>query len=312
MWMLALAGPRPPFIFRVIDPGFSNCQESFLNRPLSRLMPKKSPRNLRLWVLFSLLVAVMQFSDPLGDVSVGLAVAFWLGRLGGVGLSLVLAEFLLTRYCGTRWNSPPWLKPAIIMIVVAAIPMTAVEVLLETWIPQLPEFDDSAFREMSPWLAALGEYLTVLSIVLPANVLLWVLIDRREASGTGLQNSPDRPAMVNPAFLARANGIGVQDIVALGAEEHYVRVWTRDRSELLYGRFSDAVSEMPESAGIQVHRSWWVAEGAVTNAVRGARRYRLELSNGSVVPVSDRYLMQVRKRGWLAKVRRASGSSSPK
>ena len=121
------------------------------------------------------------------------------------------------------------------------------------------------------------------------------------------------PAFPQPAFLAKTDGIALENVLALGAEEHYVRVLTSDRSELVYGRFRDVVAEMPEAAGLQVHRSWWVAEDAVVAARRGARRYELELLNGTTVPVSDRFTQRVRERGLLTRPRaRRDGDLSGK
>ena len=77
-------------------------------------MQGKFPRNLRVWVLFAILVLLMQFSDPLGEVALGDAVLFWSGRLIGVAAALLFAEWLLARFCAKRWNSPPWVKPAIL------------------------------------------------------------------------------------------------------------------------------------------------------------------------------------------------------
>ena len=178
-----------------------------------------------------------------------------------------------------------------------------VESGLELLIPQTAEYDDAALRAISPILAVLGEYATIVSLLVPLNLLLWVSIDLRENQRlpeTGDSAGDGQPAAA-PEFLAKTRGIEVGDIVALTAQEHYVRVCTRERSELVYHRFGDAVAEMPPEAGMQVHRSWWVALNAVAGARRAGRRYRLELDDGTVVPVSDRYLGLARKRGLLAR-----------
>ncbi len=48
-----------------------------------------------------------------------------------------------------------------------------------------------------------------------------------------------------------------------------------------------------------MHRSWWVAEGAVASAERGAGRLVLKLRNGVNVPVSKTFRDQVKSAGWL-------------
>ena len=46
--------------------------------------------------------------------------------------------------------------------------------------------------------------------------------------------------------------------------------------------------------GRQVHRSWWVAEGAVTSTERSGARTLLVLRNGLKVPVSKTFRDQAK------------------
>ena len=307
-----------------------------MNRPFPKPQFLSSPRNQRLLVLFGLLVLVMQFSDPLSNTSLTETLVFWGVRVTSVFASLIVADWLVERVLAERWSSPPWLKPAIVTMLVAAIPMTLAEYGLESLYPQGAAYDDSGLREFSPLLAGLGEYLTIVSIILPLNLLLWFVIDYRSRDDVdpeiaepsfsvktndvfgGETGEPSSQATTDgipglgteePAFLAKTNGIRLEDVISLGAEEHYVRVFTRDHSELVYARLGDAIAEMPETLGTQVHRSWWVADKAVVAARRGTRRYRLELVDGSTVPVSDRFAKAVRARGLL--VRRARKTPPP-
>jgi len=57
-------------------------------------------------------------------------------------------------------------------------------------------------------------------------------------------------------------------------------------------------AELGPKRGRQVHRSWWVAEGAVAETERGARPL-LVLRNGLKVPVSKSFRGQAKKMGWL-------------
>ena len=102
-----------------------------------------------------------------------------------------------------------------------------------------------------------------------------------------------------PEFLQRTSTPQAEEVLALQAEEHYVRIYTSDGSELVHCRFGDAVKQMPVELGLQVHRSWWVAESAVQSARRGSRRWRLHLLSDIDVPVSDSYVAAARERGWL-------------
>lgn len=89
-----------------------------------------------------------------------------------------------------------------------------------------------------------------------------------------------------------------RDLIALEAEDHYVRVHHAAGSTLILHRFGDALGELDPASGLQVHRGWWVASGAVTGTfLRGGKRW-LKLSNGLQVPVSRTYLRSVSEQGW--------------
>lgn len=90
-----------------------------------------------------------------------------------------------------------------------------------------------------------------------------------------------------PIFLRRLPAdVGVDDVIALKAEQHYVQVYTSSRSFMTLYRFSDAVAEMDPNAGQQVHRSYWVRNSAIRKIRRAAKKFELELSNDMKVPVS--------------------------
>ena len=282
-----------------------NSPENRLSRPvLTAIFRTASPA--RLGLLVAVLVLIMQFSDPLGDVSLADSLTFWSGRLAALLLSLAASAWITTQCLANRFATPVWLKPAVIFVLIAVLPMTLAETYLELVVPQTDAYDDSVLRSRSPILAFVGEYLTIVSVVLPVNVLLWVVVDQRDAFPAKTAHAqPPR----QPGFLAKTHGVTVDDVIALSAEEHYVRVITRAGSELIYARFGDAVAEMPEAAGLRVHRSWWVADRGVVQARRGERRYELELCDGSMVPVSDSYTRRARERGLLKASRRPSSEA---
>jgi DNA-binding LytR/AlgR family response regulator len=64
-------------------------------------------------------------------------------------------------------------------------------------------------------------------------------------------------------------------------------------------RLSDAVVELEGLEGARVHRSWWVARDAVTDARRGDGKATLTLENGVEAPVSRAYARALREAGWF-------------
>lgn len=77
-------------------------------------------------------------------------------------------------------------------------------------------------------------------------------------------------------------------LIAIEAEDHYVRIHTDAGSALLLMRLSDACAMVADVAGRQVHRSWWVASDAITARRVVDGRMWLALAGSLEVPVSRR------------------------
>lgn len=87
-------------------------------------------------------------------------------------------------------------------------------------------------------------------------------------------------------------------VIALRAEQHYLRVYTASGECLILFRLSDAVLELG-AAGLQVHRSHWVAHQAVKGTLGNRAAPRLLLVNDLEVPVSRSYRKSVEAAGML-------------
>lgn len=90
-----------------------------------------------------------------------------------------------------------------------------------------------------------------------------------------------------------------QEILALQAEDHYVRVFTDRGDTLIRYRFSEAVREMRSQPGIQIHRSYWVALSAVQQVRPDGKGFRVKLQNGLEAPVSRSNLGVLRAAGLI-------------
>lgn len=88
-------------------------------------------------------------------------------------------------------------------------------------------------------------------------------------------------------------------IIALQAEDHYVRVHGTSGSELLLLRLRDAVAEMDDCPGQQVHRSWWVAAGGIASIDMEGRNRSILLQNGERAPVARESVRELERAGFL-------------
>ncbi len=133
-------------------------------------------------------------------------------------------------------------------------------------------------------------YVLLVSVALTA---INMLIENRRAAVTSASPEP-------PKFLERLPlKLRGAEVWAVEAEDHYLRLHTSKGQDLILLRLADAVAELQGIEGLQVHRSWWVARDAITDAKRGDGRATLTLKDGAEVPVSRTYAGLLRERGWI-------------
>jgi hypothetical protein len=137
-------------------------------------------------------------------------------------------------------------------------------------------------------------YFVVLAMVLPFG-LAYLMVERRLFRPP--PPAPEAAAAPVKLFDRLPPRLG-RDILALQAEDHYVRVHTRQGSDLILMRLADAIDELGGLEGERVHRSWWVARAAVAAARAEGRRLTLTLANGVEVPVTREVTPRLRRAGW--------------
>ena len=106
---------------------------------------------------------------------------------------------------------------------------------------------------------------------------------------------PEAEAVFRRRLSARRRGAR---LIAVEAEDHYLRVHTDAGDELISARFAEALDELGKAHGFQTHRSWWVAADAI-NGVRWRRGAgEARLAGGVTAPVSRTYAPILRAAGW--------------
>lgn len=206
--------------------------------------------------------------------------AYWLGlTLLDWGLIVVIAA-LLRRLPAIRQQPVP--VQAALAALGAAIPTTAAVWWLETLLRFMQEIDG----------LRLYINVAVISLALALLVALLCMVAARPAAA--------RPTVAAPSFLKRIPLHLGRDMLALEAEDHYLRVHTTKGSALILCRLRDALDELDGIDGLQVHRGWWVARSAVATCERRDGRAVLALRNGLAVPVSRSFRPVVKAAGWLA------------
>lgn len=151
-------------------------------------------------------------------------------------------------------------------------------------------------RDLNP-----ANLLVLAPAVLVVNVGVVVLaVLLRKATRPYHQPSPAPPDTAPPPAireklpprLARA------ELIAVQAEDHYLRIHTSAGQDLILMRFTDALEALKDSDGLRVHRSWWVARRAVEIASYTRGRGELMLTGGLKAPVSRTFAAALKQVDW--------------
>jgi len=97
-----------------------------------------------------------------------------------------------------------------------------------------------------------------------------------------------------PEFVSKLPPALRRDILALEAEDHYLRVHTLHGSALILMRLADAAALIDPRLGLRVHRSWWVAKDGVRAMETMPGRAIARLVDDTAVPISRTRLSAAR------------------
>lgn len=206
--------------------------------------------------------------------------AYWLVAVTGAGLAAILVDSVV----GPRIRGF-WLRIAAVAMM-ATLPVTPFIYALNACMLDLPR---------RPWLMPqlAWQVLVVLLLIIALRALLW-----RRIVETRTVVVPPLPE-AGRAFRMRLSAKRRSArLIALEAEDHYVRVHTDAGSELLAMRFSEALEELALAHGYRLHRSWWASADAI-EAVRWKRGTgEARLAGGLMAPVSRGCAAALKEAGW--------------
>lgn len=89
-----------------------------------------------------------------------------------------------------------------------------------------------------------------------------------------------------PAILNRLPPQKRGDLLRLSVQDHYTEIVTTRGRQLVLLRFVDALREIGDTPGLQVHRSHWVAHANVISLRKAAGRFYIVTHDGTEIPVS--------------------------
>lgn len=237
----------------------------------------------------ALLVAMGAFMGAIGPYGTdrllpGLRLLYWEFCITGGGLIGIAADLLLSRFIRSPWRR---LGPV-------AIGMTPFVTLL---VFALNGTLLGSPGGLALYSALLWRVFVVCVPVMAIRALAWrpaaLKIETRTIVALPL---PEAEALFRRRLSARRR---MAQLIAVQAEDHYLRVHTDAGDELITARFADALAELAHAEGFRVHRSWWVAAGAIETVRwrRGGGEARLR--GGLIVPVSRTFAPALKDAGWF-------------
>ena len=103
-------------------------------------------------------------------------------------------------------------------------------------------------------------------------------------------------SVAQPAFYQELPKDKRGQLIYLKSELHYLTVVTTKGRALILYNLRDAIEQLPPEAGLQTHRSYWVAIDQVVALRKTGRQGEVELAGGDRVPISRARLDAVTER----------------
>lgn len=260
-----------------------------------------SVTGLSLWALVMALAPDPGFSAPFLWLSL-----FWAMQIA-VGLTVLQTTLYLLSRADSQGRMPLWSLVVMSGFCGAAVLTPIYWLIGEGLMQQVLGFAETfdadelvSVQQTFGWAVLVDEWLDISAPVIAA----WALISWPRLQGLlpplvqSLKKSVDEPL----ASLSQVSSVveeSVQnwrkalpkelgnDVVAVKSELQYLRVWTTRGSALVLGSLQE-VEDAEGSAGMRVHRSWWVHARHVRTIRRSGEAVICELSDGREVPVSRR------------------------
>jgi DNA-binding LytR/AlgR family response regulator len=233
--------------------------------------------NPRSWISLAILALLVGMIGPFGsfDLPLYVRLPYWAAVVVGTAIIGTATASFLEQCIGSRL--PPVLR-AILAGGLAGLPVVACVIGLNQLAFGWP-FPTSEAVSLTLYCIAISAAVTVLSTVFTSH----------PATASETPIAPALLSRIPPHLRGR--------LLHLAVADHYVEVVTERGTSLLLLRLSDAMRETDPTAGLQVHRSHWVALDAVRKSVRENGKLMLELESGKRVPVSRSFTKAAKTAG---------------
>jgi hypothetical protein len=94
-------------------------------------------------------------------------------------------------------------------------------------------------------------------------------------------------------FLKEVPKNSRKDIIAIEAQQNYIKLIYPQRNYLVLYRFKDALELLPQELGMKIHRSYWVAFHGIDKIISSSK---VILINGLEIPISRSYSISLKMK----------------
>ena len=231
---------------------------------------------------------------------------FWALQIG-VGLTILQTILYLMSRVDSKGRMPLWSLVAMSglcgSVVLAPIYWLIGEGLMQQFMGFAETIDTDELRSVERtlgWAALVEEWLEISGPVIAG----WALISWPRLQGLlpplvqktnrsvdePLAALSQEPKVIEESVRSWREALPKElgdDVMAVKSELQYLRVWTTRGAALVLGSLQE-VEDEEGSAGMRVHRSWWVHARHVRTVGRRGEAAICELSDGREVPISRR------------------------
>ena len=231
---------------------------------------------------------------------------FWALQIG-VGLTILQTILYLMSRVDSKGRMPLWSLVAMSglcgSVVLAPIYWLIGEGLMQQFMGFAETIDTDELRSVERtlgWAALVEEWLEISGPVIAG----WALISWPRLQGLlpplvqktnrsvdePLAALSQEPKVIEESVRSWRKALPKElgdDVMAVKSELQYLRVWTTRGAALVLGSLQE-VEDEEGSAGMRVHRSWWVHARHVRTVGRRGEAAICELSDGREVPISRR------------------------
>lgn len=241
--------------------------------------------NPRVWLVLCVVAVLVGLVGPFGTfgMPLGPRLAYWVAI---AVFTFHTANFAVTFVSAWLWpHLGQWLILPLAGLA-GAIPVSLVVTLVNA-LALGDLYTPPEFLLIFAYCVAITSAVTLLTYVLQPRG------PQGELIATGQSPNPQSPLLDRLPLPKRG------PLVSLTVEDHYVRVETQKGSELVLMRLGDAIRETAGVAGLQIHRSHWVALDQVDKTERRDGKWVVVTSKGEALPISRSYLPAAREKGLI-------------